>query len=280
MTPESNPAIGRRIDAGGIGTNYHEAGTGFPVLLLHGSGLGVSAYANWEHTLPALGESFRAVAFDVAGFGYSDAPDDAPYGLDYWVAHVVAVMDAMGFETAHLLGNSFGGALALAVTARHPERVGRTVLMGAAGTKFEVPPDFNAGAGFQGRREDLRPLLENFTIDPASITDEMIDLRFNTFKRPGYEAVFPKLFPGPREQKMNALITPDAQIAEIDKEVLLIHGREDRVVPKETSLHISSLIRGSELHIFGQCGHWSHRDKADRFNRLVSDFFSGPRAGR
>lgn len=276
MTPESNPAIGKRIDAGGVATNYHESGAGFPVLLLHGSGLGVSAYANWDQTLPAVGRSFHAIAFDVAGFGYSDAPEDAPYGLDYWVDHVIAVMDVMRFEKAHLLGNSFGGALALAVTARHPERVERVVLMGSAGTKFQIPREFNAGSGFQGARDDLRPLLENFTIYPESITDEMIDLRFNTFKRPRYEKVFPKLFPGPREEKMNALITPDEQIARIERDVLLIHGREDRVVPKETSLHISSLIRRSELHIFGQCGHWSHRDRAERFNRLVTDFYLEP----
>ena len=278
MTPTDNPAIGKRLEVGGIATNYHEAGRGFPLLLLHGSGIGVSAYANWDETLPVMGRSFHAVAMDVAGFGYSDAPADAVFSLDYWVKHVIAFMDAMGFAKAHLLGNSFGGALALAVTARHPGRVERTVLMGSAGVPFEITPKFNAGVGFHGRRDEMRGLMENFTIDPSSITETMIDLRYNTYKKPGYEEVFKRLFPPSREGKMNAMLTPEADIAAIQNEVLLVHGREDYVVSKETSLRLSSMIRRSELHIFGECGHWSHRDKAARFNRVVADFLLGTQA--
>jgi pimeloyl-ACP methyl ester carboxylesterase len=273
MTNGANPAIGKHIDADGILTNYHEVGQGIPVLLLHGSGIGVSAYANWARTLPALGRHFHTLAIDVAGFGYTDAPEDAEFNLDFWVHHVIAFMDAKKLEKVHLLGNSFGGGLALAVTARHPERIDRVVLMGSAGTKFEVPAGFNAGFGYRGRKEDLEVLLENFTLYPSLITEDMINLRFETFNRPGYDKIFEKLFPGSREEKMNALVTPDEQIASIENDVLLIHGREDRVVPKETSLHISSLISGSELHIFGRCGHWSHRDKEIRFNQLVTDFY-------
>ncbi|WEX12228.1 alpha/beta fold hydrolase [Chelativorans sp. AA-79] len=278
MTNGDNPAIGKRIHADGISTNYHEAGQGTPVLLLHGSGIGVSAYANWERTLPALGRHFHALAIDVVGFGFTDGPDDAEFNLDYWVRHVISFMDAKQLEKVHLLGNSFGGALALAVTVRHRERIDRVVLMGSAGTKFEVPPDFNAGFGYRGRKEDLKVLLKNFTLNPSLITDDMINLRFDTFHRPGYDKIFEKLFPGSREEKMNVLVTPDEQIAGIENDVLLVHGREDRVVPKETSLHISSLIPGSELHIFGQCGHWSHRDKEARFNQLVTDFYRNGQA--
>lgn len=273
MTQDDNPIVGKWIDADGILTNYHEVGEGEAVLLLHGSGIGVSAYANWDRTVPALGQHFHAIAIDVAGFGYTKVPEDAEFNLDYWVHHVLAFLDAKKLDMVHLLGNSFGGALALAITARHPERVNRVVLMGSAGTKFEVPPDFNAGFGYRGKKEDLEVLLKNFTLDPSMITQEMIDLRFDAFNRPGYDKIFAKLFPGSREEKMNALVTPDEQIAKIKTPMLLVHGREDRVVPKETSLHISSLIEGSELHIFGQCGHWSHRDKEDRFLRLITDFY-------
>lgn len=276
MTSTHNPAIGKTIKAGEVKTNYHDMGEGVPVLMLHGSGVGVSAYANWHNTLPYFARSFRAVAIDVAGFGYSDAPEDVTYNLDLWVRHVIDFLDAMGFDKVHLIGNSFGGGLALAVTVRHPERIRRVALMGSVGVRFEMPKGFNAGVGFEGRHDQMRTLLENFTIDPGSITDEMIDLRYNTSVRPGYGDVFKKLFPGPREQKMNALLSPEEDIASIRNNVLLIHGREDRVVPVDTSLRLSSLIPGSELHVFSGCGHWSHRDKADRFNRIVSDFFNTP----
>ncbi|MCW3634293.1 alpha/beta fold hydrolase, partial [Burkholderia cenocepacia] len=65
----SNPEIGRRIVAGGIDTNYHDAGDGPPVLLIHGSGPGVTAYANWRLMMPALARQFRVIAPDMAGFG-------------------------------------------------------------------------------------------------------------------------------------------------------------------------------------------------------------------
>lgn len=273
METQASPAIGKTIDAGGIETNYHEHGTGFPVLMLHGSGVGVSGYANWRYTMPQIGKHFRAVAMDMVGFGYSACPPDARYSLDYWVDHVVRFLDAMRIEKTHLLGNSFGGGLALAVTARHPERVGRTVLMGAVGTRFQAPPAFNAGHGYEPAVDRMRALLKNFTYHPESITEEAVQLRYQTSIRPGYQATFEKLFPGTREQKMLAMVTPDEQTQAIRNEVLLIHGREDRVVPTETSERLFRLIPRAELHMFGQCGHWSHIDQADRFNRLVIDFY-------
>lgn len=276
MTKISSPAIGKTIDAAGIETNYHEAGNGFPVLMLHGSGVGVSGYANWRYTMPEIGRKFRAIAMDMVGFGYSACPPDATYSLDYWVHHVIAFLDALNIEKTHLLGNSFGGGLALAVTARHPERVAKVVLMGAIGTRFTAPPAFNAGHGYEPALERMRTLLQNFTHHPENITDEAVQLRYDTSTRPGYQNTFEKLFPGSREQKMLAMVTPDEQIRAITNEVLLIHGREDRVVPTETSQRLHTLINRSELHIFGQCGHWSHIDKAARFNQIVTDFYSQP----
>lgn len=274
MTEKTSPAIGKTIDAGGIETNYHEIGSGFPVLMLHGSGVGVSGYANWRYTMPEIGKRFRSIAIDIVGFGHSACPPDAQYSLDYWVDHVIRFLDAMGIEKTHLLGNSFGGGLALAVTARHPERVENVVLMGSVGTRFTIPPAFNAGHGYEPAIERMRTLLKNFTFFPDTITDEAVQLRYETSIRPGYQSTFEKLFPGSREQKMIAMVTPDEQIAAINNQVLLIHGREDYVVPMETSERLFRLIPRSELHLFGQCGHWSHLDQAARFNQLVVNFYS------
>lgn len=273
MSNYVNPAIGKSIDAGGILTNYHEAGSGFPVLMLHGSGVGVSAYANWRFTMPEIGKKYRAIAPDVVGFGFSACPPDATYSLDYWVQHMIKFMDALGIAKTNLLGNSFGGGLALALTARHPDRIHRTVLMGSIGTRFTSLGAFNAGHGYEPAMERMRTLLHNFTYYPENITDDAVRLRYETSMREGYQSTFEKLFPGTREQKMIAMVTPDEQIRAIRNEVLLIHGREDRVVPTETSQKLHGLIEKSELHLFGQCGHWSHIDKAARFNELVLNFY-------
>ncbi len=145
--------------------------------------------------------------------------------------------------------------------------------MGSVGTRFTAPPAFNAGHGYEPAIERMHTLLKNFTFFPDSITHEAVRLRYQTSIRPGYQSTFEKLFPGTREQKMIAMVTPDDQIAAINNEVLLIHGREDYVVPMETSEHLFSLIPRSELHLFGQCGHWSHLDRAEDFNQIVSNFY-------
>jgi pimeloyl-ACP methyl ester carboxylesterase len=133
-TGTSNPEIGARVDVAGIGTNYHEHGRTTdaqpPVLLLHGSGPGVSAWANWRSVLPGLSEHRRVLAPDIAGFGYTDRPHDFTYTRENWVEHLLGFLDALDLQTVSLVGNSFGGALALWLASRHPRRVDRLVLMG------------------------------------------------------------------------------------------------------------------------------------------------------
>ena len=80
-----NPEIGRRIRTGSFETNVHDVGSGAPVLLIHGSGPGVSAWANWRLVIPALAKARRVVAPDMVGFGYTDRPAGIEYGMDTWV---------------------------------------------------------------------------------------------------------------------------------------------------------------------------------------------------
>ncbi|MEY3863461.1 MAG: hypothetical protein RL183_346, partial [Pseudomonadota bacterium] len=123
----NNPEIGQSIVAGGVKTNYQDHGQGDPIFLIHGSGPGVTAYANWRLTMPVLAEKFRVIAPDMVGFGFTERPANVQYTMDMWVSHALSLMDALKIEKAHLVGNSFGGGLALALALRAPERVGRLV---------------------------------------------------------------------------------------------------------------------------------------------------------
>ena len=139
MNTTENPAIGKDIVANGIRTNYLEAGSGGDtVVLIHGSGPGVTAYANWRGVLPALGEHFHVYAPDMVGFGYSDRPEGIRYGLDLWAEQTLGLMDALGIEKAHLVGNSFGGGIGLRIATQHPDRVDKLVLMGSMGVDFPI----------------------------------------------------------------------------------------------------------------------------------------------
>src|SRR5205085_7320682 len=117
MTTTENPAIGASVEANGIRTNYLESGsdtgTTETVVLIHGSGPGVTSYANWRLVLPALGERFHAIAPDMVGFGFTERPSDVRYGVQTWADQVVGLMDTLGLSRAHLIGNSFGGSIAL-----------------------------------------------------------------------------------------------------------------------------------------------------------------------
>ncbi|AKM43002.1 2-hydroxy-6-oxo-2,4-heptadienoate hydrolase [Burkholderia contaminans] len=270
----SNPEIGRRIVAGGIDTNYHDTGDGPPVLLIHGSGPGVTAYANWRLTMPALAERFRVIAPDMAGFGETERPLGYVYSMDHWVDHALGLLDALSVERAHVIGNSFGGALALALAIRAPERVGRLVLMGAAGTRFTLTEGLDAVWGYTPSIANMRALLDIFAFDRALVNDELAKLRYDASVRPGYQEAFANMFPAPRQRWVDALASDDAKLRALTHDTLIVHGREDRVIPLASSQKLLELLPNAQLHVFGRCGHWTQIEHAERFNRLVIDHFS------
>lgn len=272
--PPAHPEVGRRITAAGIATNYHDVGSGDPVLLIHGSGPGVSAWANWRLTMPRLATRFRVVAPDMVGFGYTERPADVRYGLDTWVGHAIGVLDALGLERAHVVGNSFGGALALAMAIRHPQRVRRLVLMGAAGVPFTLTPGLDAVWGYKPSVAAMRALLDIFAYDRRLVNDELAELRYRASVRPGVQEAFAAMFPAPRQRWVDALASPEGAIRAVPHETLIVHGREDRVIPLSNALTLARWIHRSQLHVFGRCGHWTQIEHADRFARLVGDFLA------
>jgi 2-hydroxymuconate-semialdehyde hydrolase len=271
---ENNPEIGRSIVAAGIRTNYHDMGSGFPLLLIHGSGPGVSAWANWRLVMPKLAEKSRVIAPDMVGFGFTERPQGYTYSLDNWVQHALGLLDALGLDKVDLVGNSFGGALSLALTIRYPQRVRRLVLMGSAGVHFEITPGLDAVWGYTPSFENMRKIMDLFAWDRNLVNDELAELRYRASIRPGFQESFAAMFPAPRQRWVDALASPEEAIRAIPHETLVIHGREDRIIPLETSLKLSQLISRAQLHVFGRCGHWTQIEHADRFARLVSDFFA------
>ncbi|MFA5627489.1 MAG: alpha/beta fold hydrolase [Thiohalomonadaceae bacterium] len=270
----TNPEIGKSVVAAGIQTNYHDVGEGYPVILVHGSGPGVTAYANWRPNIPYLSQFYRVIAPDMVGFGYTEQPEGYEFSLDNWVQHIIGVMDALNIQKAHIVGNSFGGGLAIATALRYPERVDRLVLMGAAGTKFKLTEGLDAVWGYQPSIENMRKLLDLFAYDRSLVSDELAEVRYKASIRPGVQESFASMFPAPRQQWLDSLASSDEELKSLSNEALIIHGREDRVVPLSSSLHLAEVIDRAQLHVFGRCGHWTQIEHTDRFNRLVADFFN------
>ena len=272
----SNPEIARTVEAGGIATNYHDVGSGTPVLMIHGSGPGVSAWVNWRLVMPSLAERFRVIAPDMVGFGFTERPTDAVYGMDTWVGHAVDLLDALDIEAAHIVGNSFGGGLALALAIRHPARVRKLVLMGSVGVPFAITPGLDAVWGYTPSLQNMRRLMDLFAYDRTLVNDELARLRYEASIRPGFQESFSAMFPAPRQRGVDGLTSREADIRALPNETLVIHGREDQIIPLSNSVTLAQWISRSQLHVFGRCGHWTQIEHAARFARLVGDFLSEP----
>ena len=274
MSTQSNPEIGLSINAGDIATNYHDIGDGSPLVMIHGSGPRVTGWANWRLVMPDLAARHRVLVPDMVGFGYTARPEGIQYNLDTWLAHALAFLDALNLTQVDLVGNSFGGALSLAIAIRHPERVRRLVLMGAAGVSFELTPALDAVWGYTPSVENMRRMMDTFAFNRELVNDDLARMRYEASIRPGIQEAYSAMFPAPRQASVEALASDPADIAALPHETLIIHGRDDVVVPLANSCRFLELIPRAQLHVFGQCGHWTQIEHASRFSRLLLDFLA------
>ena len=245
-------------------------------MLIHGSGPGVTGYANWRFVIPRLACNFTVYAPDVVGFGYTASPTGFVYDLDSWTTHLVGFLDALSIEKAHIIGNSFGGALALAMSARHPERVDRLVLMGSVGISFPITEGLETVWGYEPSLEAMAGLMNVFAYDRALVTSDLIESRYKASIRPGVQERFTAMFPAPRQRRLDALATPEEDSAAIAAHAIIVHGRDDQVIPLDVGLRLHKLLRHSEMHIFGECGHWTQVERADAFCELINAFLLRP----
>lgn len=276
----SNPEVANKIRTGSFDTNYHDMGSGNPVLMIHGSGPGVSSWANWRLVMPELAKKFRVVAPDMVGFGYSDRPAGIKYSMTGWVQQALDLMDALKIDKADIVGNSFGGGLALALAIRAPERVRRMVLMGSMGVSFPLPEGLDAVWGYEPSLENMKKLLGVFAYSQElANNDELAKMRYDASVRPGFHESFSSMFPAPRQSSVEMMASPEDKIRALPHETLIVHGREDKVIPMANATKLLDLMQNAQLHIYGKCGHWTQIEQSARFSRLLVDFFSEPDAG-
>lgn len=262
----------KTIDAGGIETSYLEAGSGETVLMLHGSGPGVSALANWQHNIPTLAQRFHVLAPDIVGFGTTERPEDIVYSLRTWTDHVWAFMDARGMENARVIGNSLGGRIALQMATDQPDRIAKMVLMGTPGVGMTPTEGLAALRAYEPSHDAMRELLRNyFAVDPAMITDELVQIRYEASIADGAYEAYRAMFFDPRHAGSELGITED-EVRAIATPTLLIHGREDKVVALQVSVAMLGLLPNADLHVFSACGHWTQIERADEFSAVVSDY--------
>lgn len=270
---QKRPEIANSIQTGAFKTNYHDIGEGYPVVFLHGSGPGVTAYANWNRVFPLMKDEFRLIAPDMVGFGYTERVEGQVYNMNVWVQQTIDLFDALGIEKANLVGNSFGGALALSVAIKYPERVNKLVCMGAMGVSFPITYGLDQVWGYTPSPANMAKLLEIFTYDHSFATPELAESRYQGSIQPGFQESFSSMFPEPRQNGVEDMAGNQNYIRYIPHETLIIHGRDDRVIPLSNSYKLLELIPNAELHVFGKCGHWTQIERTKDFADQLLWFF-------
>jgi 2-hydroxymuconate-semialdehyde hydrolase len=271
----------RQLDVAGVATAVIDTGTPGetgppPVLLLHGSGPGVTATANWRPVIPAISASRRVIAPDQLGFGGTATGEQRSYGRTAWTDHALALLDALEVGSVDIIGNSMGGAIALSIAAARPAAVRRIVLMGSMGVAMALPDGLRAVWGYTPGAEQMRQVIGLFAHNRGLITDELVELRYQASLHPPVRDSWAAMFPEPRQRWVDDLALSGSELAAIEVPVLLVHGRDDRVVPwRESSAQLLDLLPDARLHVLAGCGHWTMIEKTAEFLAVVQPFLAG-----
>ena len=270
-----------RTLSGSAALHYNEAGTGPVFIMLHGSGPGVSGWSNFKGNLPVFARSFRTIVPDMPGFGRSPLSElNRPYP-EVAASAILHLMDELDIRTTHLLGNSMGGAVAMALALDAPTRIDRMVLMGPPGVNVVGTAISEGGRRLNEflaapSRARMAAWIETMVADPALVTDELIDERMEMAMQPGVtetaRAIFANLV-DPRFRDIPPLWT---QTNRIRQRTLVTWGRDDRMVPFENGLLPFRRMPNAELHVFSRCGHWAQVERKDDFERVAQEFLSRP----
>ena len=269
-----------QLDVAGVSTAVIDTGrpggaVAPPVLLLHGSGPGVTATANWRPIIPALSASCRVIAPDQLGFGGTATGEQRTYGRTAWTDHALALLDTLELSTVDIIGNSMGGAIALSIAAARPDVVRRMVLMGSMGVAMALPDGLDAVWGYTPGMERMRQVIGLFAHDRDRITDELVELRYQASLDPPVRDSWEAMFPEPRQRWVDDLALSGVELAAIRAAVLLVHGRDDRVVPwRSSSAQLVDLLPDARLHVLSGCGHWAMIERTADFLAVVQPFLA------
>jgi 2-hydroxymuconate-semialdehyde hydrolase len=272
----------RDVKVGAV--SFHLNHSGDPrneaVLWLHGSGPGATGMSNWEAIIEQLAGDFYNLAPDIIGFGDSTHPDPPPQGIAAFtklrVDTILGLLDTLDLRKVNLVGNSMGGLISLCLVQKAPERISRVILMGSGGGPVTPSPELLKLVTFYNNptTDSMAELLSCFVYDPAFWGDKLKDIAAQRIPRATRDDVrrshLATFAPG-----QPPVLFSDEELAQIKHPVMVVHGREDRIIPVASSYHLAKHIPNAELHIFPKTGHWLQIEQSQRFANLARAFIKG-----
>lgn len=267
---------------------YAEAGTGIPVVLLHGGGPGASGVSNFARNIDALAAHFRVIVPDLPGYGRSTKGVDHTDPFGHLAAGIRGLLDELALEQADLVGNSYGGACAIRLALDTPERVRRMVLMGPGGigTTRNLPTaGLNSLLSYYRGTGPSRPKLERFirdhlVFDGSAVPAELIDLRFRASIDPEVVADPPLRRPtGPLalQTLWRMDLTRDPRLARLETPTLVIWGQADEVNRPSGGRRLTATMPRCDLLTVCEAGHWVQWERAELFNTVTCAFLEEER---
>ena len=269
------------IKAGEINTHYLVAGEGPAIILLHGGG---NDWREWKLNIGPLSECYSVYVPDLPGFGVSDKPK-ADYTVIYFVSFLSHFAEALGLEQFSLVGNSLGGGIALGFALEFPNKVEKLVVVDSLclgrGIRFLArlaALSFLVKSWMKPSKGRIRRGLRKAIYNRQLITEGLVDELYQMQSIPGAKEAQLSIARSLMSLRGQRTVFLD-RLPEIMAPTLIIWGKQDRILPMAHAYAAHKLIKGSKLHIFGNCGHSPQREKAEEFNQLVIEFL-GSKEGR
>jgi 2-hydroxy-6-oxonona-2,4-dienedioate hydrolase len=257
-------------------TRVLQAGSGEPLVLMPGTGGHLEAYAR---NVAALAEKFHVVAYDYPGHGYTTFSEHDLELPDY-LAHLDGLLDALGLDQVHLNGESLGGWIAVKYAASRPERVRRLVLNTPGGTmaRPEVMArirDLSQAAADEPSPERIRARLEWLMADPASVTDELVDIRRTIYSQPGFATSMSHILCLQDAEIRGRNLVTEEELASVTAPTLVVWTSDDPSGPAAAGIDMADKIDDARFELIENAGHWPQWEQHERFNGLVLEFLGG-----
>ncbi|MGW3126503.1 alpha/beta fold hydrolase [Streptomyces sp. NPDC001123] len=273
------------LDVAGKKIFVAETGDGPAVLLLHGGGPGASGVSNYSRNIAELAKEHRVIVPDLPGYGRSTKGIDGTDPFGYLADHIRGVLDRLGLDKAHLVGNSYGGACALRLALDTPDRVDRMVLMGPGGigtTRALPTPGLNSLLTYYSGDGPSRLKLEKFirthlVFNAAEVPASVIDSRYQDSIDPEVVANPPLTRPKSLGTVWKMDFTRDRRLARLPVPTLVLWGAADKVNRPSGGRMLADRMPNCDLYEVANTGHWVQWERAELFNSVCADFLAGRR---
>ena len=275
------------VDVRGIRTHYVEAGSGDPIVFVHGAGPGAYGWAGWRQTIPVLAKHFRVYAIDTLGYGLTDKPTESCTDQDS-VSHLLGFLDALCLDKTNFCGNSRGAYMCAKLAVDEPQRVKRMLMVSSGSIALAMGLERNheqlAGMrkleAYNGTPAAMRDFMEMIVNDHSKITDELIADRVAMAALPGHDRV-QKL----QSQYRNSLkgnsnewqrFELKYRLPQLTIPMHMVWGAKDAFAPPEFSDELVKMLPNITFEKLENSGHQAQNDESDRFNAIAIAFFSRP----